>query len=51
MTIANSDAGAYAYAHSAIDQATRAVQELLPAAKLPAWAPFPGPNPRKIGLA
>lgn len=51
VAIANADAGAYAYAHSAIDQATRAVQELLPEAKLPAWAPFPGPNPRAIGLA
>lgn len=43
VAIANSDAGAFAYAHSAIDQATRAVQELLPAAKLPAWAKRPGP--------
>lgn len=51
VAIANADAGAYAYAHSAIDQATRAVQELLPQAKLPAWAPFPGPDPRRIGLA
>ena len=51
VAIANADAGAYAYAHSAIDQATRAVQALLPAAKLPAWAPFPGPDPRAIGLS
>ena len=51
VAIANADAGAYAYAHSAIDQATRAVQELLPEAKLPAWATFPGPDPRRIGLA
>ncbi|MBQ0943314.1 NAD(P)-binding protein [Ideonella sp. 4Y16] len=43
VAIANSDAGAYAYAHSAIDQATRAVQELLPAARLPEWRRFPGP--------
>ncbi|MBQ0959149.1 NAD(P)-binding protein [Ideonella sp. 4Y11] len=43
VAIANSDAGAYAYAHSAIDQATRAVQELLPAARLPEWQRFPGP--------
>jgi spermidine dehydrogenase len=50
VAIANADAGAYAYAHSAIDQATRAVQELLPQAKLPAWTPFPGPDPRRIGL-
>jgi spermidine dehydrogenase len=51
IAIANSDAGAYAYAHSAIDQAARAVQELLPNAALPAWATFPGPNPRALGLA
>ena len=51
VAIANADAGAYAYAHSAIDQATRAVQELLPAAKLPAWARVPGPDPKRIGLA
>jgi spermidine dehydrogenase len=51
IAIANSDAGAYAYAHSAIDQATRAVQELLPKARLPAWHRVPGPNPARIGLA
>jgi spermidine dehydrogenase len=50
VAIANSDAGAYAYAHSAIDQATRAVQELLPKAHLPAWHRLPGPNPAQIGL-
>jgi spermidine dehydrogenase len=50
VAIANSDAGAYAYAHSAIDQATRAVQELLPKAKLPAWNRVPGPDPKRIGL-
>lgn len=43
VAIANSDAGAYAYAHSAIDQAARAVQELLPQARLPAWQARPGP--------
>jgi spermidine dehydrogenase len=51
VAIANSDAGAYAYAHGAIDQATRAVQELLPKARLPAWHRVPGPNPAQIGLA
>jgi spermidine dehydrogenase len=51
VAIANADAGAYAYAHSAIDQATRAVAGLLPQARLPAWHPVPGPNPRDIGLA
>lgn len=50
VAIANADAGAYAYAHSAIDQATRAVQELLPRAKLPAWHRVPGPDPARIGL-
>ena len=49
VAIANSDAGAYAYAHSAIDQATRAIAELLPDARLPAWAPFPGPDRRVLG--
>ncbi|MEK8032667.1 NAD(P)-binding protein [Ideonella sp. DXS29W] len=50
VAIANADAGAYAYAHSAIDQATRAVQELMPAARLPAWHRIPGPDPQQIGL-
>ncbi|HEV8688852.1 MAG TPA: FAD/NAD(P)-binding protein [Ideonella sp.] len=50
VAIANADAGAYAYAHSAIDQATRAVQELLPKARLPAWSRVPGPDPKRIGL-
>lgn len=50
VALANSDAGAYAYAHSAIDQATRAVQELLPRAKLPRWSHGPGPEPSAIGL-
>lgn len=50
VAIANADAGAYAYAHSAIDQATRAVQELLPQARLPAWHRVPGPDPARIGL-
>lgn len=51
VAIANADAGAYAYAHSAIDQATRAVQDLLPRAKLPAWHRQPGPDQARIGLA
>lgn len=50
VAIANSDSGAYAYAHGAIDQAARAVQALLPHARLPAWHPVPGPDPRQIGL-
>jgi len=50
IAIANADAGAYAYAHGAIDQATRAVAELLPHARLPAWWRTPGPSPRLLGL-
>ena len=50
VAIAGTDSGAFAYAHSAIDQATRAVQELLPKARLPAWARVPGPDPKSIGL-
>ena len=51
IAIANSDAGAYAYAHSAIDQAVRAVRELLgaPGGALP-YATFPGPPLDKLGL-
>lgn len=51
VAIAGTDSGAYAYAHSAIDQATRAVQDLLPQAALPRWHTVPGPDPRAIGLA
>ena len=44
IAIANADAGAYAYAHSAIDQAARAVRELLGTPDgAPAFADFPGP--------
>ena len=51
IAIANADAGAYAYAHSAIDQAARAVTELLgPVAGAPEFATFPGPPLDKIGL-
>jgi len=51
IAIANADAGAYAYAHSAIDQAARAVTELLgPAKGAPEFARFPGPPLDKIGL-
>lgn len=45
VAIANSDSGAYAYAHSALDQAIRAVGELLPDAALPPVSPRPGPYP------
>ena len=51
IAIANSDAGAYAYVHSAIDQAGRAVKELLgDKADMPAFADFPGPPRDQIGL-
>src|SRR5882724_588033 len=51
IAIANSDSGAYAYAHSAIDQAARAVKELLGAkAKIAAYADFPGPPRDLLGL-
>ncbi len=51
IAIANADAGAYAYAHSAIDQATRAVRELIGVKKhAPLYAAFPGPPRHKIGL-
>ncbi len=51
IAIANSDSGAYAYAHSAIDQATRAVRELLgEPAGAAAIADFPGPPLKEAGL-
>lgn len=51
IAIANSDSGAYAYCHSAIDQAVRAVRELLgDPGNLPAFADFPGPPRDQIGL-
>ena len=43
IAIANSDSGAYAYAHSAIDQAARAVDELLGGGKITGFSTFPGP--------
>jgi spermidine dehydrogenase len=51
ISIANSDSGAYAYAHSAIDQAVRAVRDLLgEPPDAPAFATFPGPPLDRIGL-
>lgn len=51
VAIANSDSGAYAYAHSAIDQAARAVRDLLgDPGDLPAYADFPGPPRDLLGL-
>lgn len=51
IAIANSDSGAYAYAHSAMDQAIRAVRELLgnPVGARPI-ADFPGPPRAETGL-
>jgi spermidine dehydrogenase len=51
IAIANSDSGGYAYANSAIDQAARAVRDLLGhSASLPAFADFPGPPRDVLGL-
>ncbi|MEO5805323.1 NAD(P)-binding protein [Devosia sp.] len=51
IVIANSDAGAYAYAHSAMDQAGRAISELLgDKAHLAEFSKFPGPPRDLIGL-
>jgi len=51
IAIANADSGAYPYAHCAIDQAARAVRDLLGhSPKLPAFADFPGPPRDRIGL-
>ena len=51
IAIANADSGAYAYAHSAIDQAVRAVRDLLGTPEgAPEYARFPGPPAEKIGL-
>jgi spermidine dehydrogenase len=51
ISIANSDSGAYAYAHSAIDQAVRAVRELIGAPDgAPEFSRLPGPPPEKLGL-
>jgi spermidine dehydrogenase len=52
VAIANSDAGAYAYAHSAIDQAARAVKNLLgERANIPAHSTFPGPPRDQLDFA
>jgi spermidine dehydrogenase len=51
IAIANADSGAYAYAHSAIDQAVRAVRDLLGSPEgAPEFATFPGPPRDKLGL-
>lgn len=51
IAIANADSGAYAYAHSAIDQAVRAVRDLLGTPEgAPDYSRFPGPPLDKIGL-
>jgi spermidine dehydrogenase len=51
IAVANADAGAFAYVQGAIDQATRAVGELLPGARMPKWSTFPGPPVKKLGVA
>ncbi|MFB9993328.1 NAD(P)-binding protein [Deinococcus oregonensis] len=48
IAIANSDSGAYAYAHSAIDQGVRAARELLGVTAGPAISDFPGPPRTKL---
>lgn len=51
ISIANADSGAYAYAHSAIDQAVRAVRDLLGTSDgAPDYARFPGPPLDKLRL-
>lgn len=51
IAIANADSGAYAYCHSAIDQAVRAVRELAGTPEgAPAFSPFPGPPREMLGL-
>ncbi len=51
IAIANADSGAYAYCHSAIDQATRAVRELIGAPEgAPDFSHFPGPPVEMLNL-
>lgn len=50
IAIANSNSGAYAYAHSAIDQAARAVDELLGGGVITGFSTFPGPPAEKLDL-
>ena len=51
IAVANADSGAYAYANCAIDQAARAVRDLLGhSPHLPAYADFPGPPRGMVGL-
>ena len=48
IAIANSDSGAYAYAHSAMDQAARAVNELV--GGIEGFSTFPGPPVEMLDL-
>lgn len=50
IAIANSDSGAYAYAHSAIDQAARAVDELLGGGVITGFSTFPGPPADQVEI-
>lgn len=42
-------AGAYAYVHSAMDQAGRAIDELLGGGAITGYATFPGPDIEVVG--
>jgi spermidine dehydrogenase len=51
IAIANADSGAYAYAHSAMDQGIRAVRDLLGTPDgAPEYSRFPGPPAELLGL-
>jgi spermidine dehydrogenase len=51
IAIANADSGAYAYAHSAMDQGIRAVRDLLGTPDgAPEYSRFPGPPVELLGL-
>ena len=51
IAIANADSGAYAYAHSAMDQGIRAVRDLLGTPEgAPDYSRYPGPPLDKLGL-
>ncbi|WP_378942031.1 NAD(P)-binding protein [Mesorhizobium sp. ANAO-SY3R2] len=51
VAIANADSGAYAYAHSAMDQGIRAVRDLLGTPEgAPEYSRYPGPPLDKLGL-
>ena len=51
IAIANSDSGAYAYVHSAIDQAGRAVNELVGGVEGSVLGPSRGRRSRSVGAS